>query len=142
MATSAKDVEQTQNANGADTDDDEKDKDERAALQDLAPGTRVSVMVTMPVELKIRLLDEAAKSGENMTLARFVRETLADTFDVELPNVIRQRAKKYATEEERIAAQKAASKKRNDLIKSLLKAYNEGNIDLESLMDDEDDDDE
>lgn len=141
MATSAKDVEQTQNP-AADTDDDEKDKDERAALQDLAPGTRVSIMVTMPVELKIKLLDEAAKSGENMTLARFVRETLADKFDVELPNVIRTRSKKYATEEERVAAQKAASKKRNDLIKKLLKAYNEGEIDLESLVDDEDDDDE
>lgn len=143
MATTAKDVEETQGSADAGAEaNDKSSKDERAELRDLAPGTRVSIMVTMPVELKIKLLDEAEKAGENMTLARFVREKLADIYDVELPDVIRTRSKKYATDEERQAAQKKKAAERNALIKQLLAAYKAGDIDLEALSDDEDDDEE
>lgn len=140
MAKASAEVEEAQNVQAEDTEDnDNQPKDDLAALRELAPGTRVQVMVTMPVELKIKLMEEADKAGEGMTLARFVRETLASDFEVELPNVIRTRRSKYESEEEREAAQKAKSKKRNALIKKLLAAYKAGDIDLEDLEDDDDD---
>lgn len=126
-----------------DADDEEsadKDKNAREELEALAPGTRVSVMVTMPKELKLILLEKAQE--KDFTLARYLREWIAGEVNFELPATTRTRAPKYATEDERKAAQKKKSAERNALISQLLKAYKAGDIDLEALSDDDEDDDE
>lgn len=135
-------ADDTADDNDTEEDEPESKDNDRSNLESLAPGSRVSVMVTMPKELKILLLDEAEKAGDSYTLARFVRELLADRFEFTLPKTTRTRAKKYATEEDKQAAQKKRSTKRNALIKMLMQKYKDGDITDDDLGIGDDEDDE
>ncbi len=106
------------------------------ALVETNPNERTSVMVTMPASMKLRLVELSEE--KDVTLAKFVREMLADAIDFDLPDVVRTRARKYKTEDERKAAQKSRNNERKNLINALLKAYKNNEIDLSSLMDDDD----
>jgi len=80
-----------------------------------------SIIFTMPMELKTKI-EEAAKA-DNKPVGAYVRSRIADLFGYELPATQHGRARKYATVEERIAAQKAKQQERNELIKKLLAEY-------------------
>ena len=126
MATA---VENIENENDSTTE-------QLRALVDTNPNERVSIMVTMPASMKLRMVELAEE--KDATLAKFTRELIADAIDFDLPDVVRTRARKYKTDEERQAAQKARNKGRRDLINTLLAAYKNGEIDLASLMNEDD----
>lgn len=92
--------------------------------------TRQSIMVSVPVEFHGLLAQKAEAEGK--TLAGFVRDMLASEFNYTLPPVTRQRARKYASEEERKAAQAENQRQRNALAKRLIEAYRKGEIKLDA----------
>lgn len=95
------------------------------------PKAKVPIMFQVPADLKQILEDKA--SEQETTLSSMIRRLVADYAGYELPKFIRTRAKKYATEEDRIEAQKLAVRERNDTIKKLLKLYRSGDISPELL---------
>lgn len=80
-----------------------------------------SIIFTVPMELKEKV--EAAAKGENKPVGAYVRAKIAELFGYELPATQHGRARKYATVEERVAAQKEKQNERNALIKKLLAEY-------------------
>jgi len=80
-----------------------------------------SIIFTMPMELKA-MIENAAKES-NKPVGAYVRGRVAELFGYELPATQHGRARKYATVEERLAAQKAKQQERNELIKKLLAEY-------------------
>lgn len=91
-------------------------------VEDIATGNYASIMVKCPFGLKDAL--GAKAKAENVSVMDLVRRTLAAAVDYTLPaSTGGRRATKYATEEEKIAARKAANKKRNDLVKDLMNRY-------------------
>ena len=120
-------------------DDDESEDNATEQLRTLVetnPNQRTSVMVTMPAAMKLKLVEAADE--KNFTVARLCREMLADVIEFDLPDVVRTRARKYKTDEERIAAQKKKAAQRRNLINTLLKAYKAGELDIDTLMEDDD----
>lgn len=112
---------------------------------------RQSVMVSMPEAMKDAL--RAKAESADVSLAAFCRQTLADAAGYTGPLTKEtRRTRKYSSEEERKAAQKARNKARREVIKELLEKYG-GDVKakmaeaeeeaLEGLdEDDEDEDDE
>lgn len=92
------------------------------------PTERVSIMVGMPFEMK-ELLKAAADKAENedgstgQPVAEFVRDLLADHLGYTIPQRTSKRVRRYASEEEKKAAQKARGKERRATIKNLLALY-------------------
>lgn len=84
----------------------------------MSENVKAQVMISVPPEMKV-LLDDAAKQN-NLSTAAFCRKYLAEAIDYDLPATSVGRGRKYATIEERIAAQAARAKERNDLVKKLL----------------------
>ena len=94
-----------------------------------ATGMETTVMMfNLPVSLKAAIEAHAEKEG--LTSSALVRQAIAATVGYELPEGM-GRAKKYATEDERKAAQKDRDKARRDLIKDLLEKYRKGELSLE-----------
>ena len=82
------------------------------------------VMVQMPKVLKDAI--DAQAKAKDVSVSRWMREFLAESLGVELPEIIRKaRKKKYATPEERAAAQKARVKTQRDVFTQLLARYGE-----------------
>ena len=79
---------------------------------------KVPMTINVPVELKAAI-DEAADAAQEK-ITPFVTKLIADALGVDLPPSAFQRKRKYATVEERIAAQKKRMEERNQLIKRLL----------------------
>ncbi len=92
-------------------------------LKDYSTNVRSSIMVTVPLELK-QLIEEESER-RNTPVSSLVRNWIADAMDYTLPVIERHRATKYASEEERRAAQKQQSRSRQALIKQLLQQYRE-----------------
>src|SRR5215831_16103264 len=67
-----------------------------------------SIIFTMPMELKA-MIENAAKES-NKPVGAYVRGRVAELFGYELPATQHGRARKYATVEERLAAQKPSSR--------------------------------
>jgi hypothetical protein len=89
------------------------------------------VAVQVPVEFKTAL-EEKAKS-ENMTVAKYMRTIAAREISFDLTSFearTRTRSSKFASDEEREAAKKAASQKRAETIKALMAKYKAGEITL------------
>lgn len=91
------------------------------------------IMFTVPNELKDLIESKAKEEGKSVS--GLMRELVADEFDFTLPDIIRTRVSKYATPEERKAAQAAKAKQKNALVAKLLELYKSGAIELD---DDED----
>lgn len=120
--------------------------------EDREPSDRVQKMVSLPAELAAMVEKEAEESG--LGFATIARLALAERYNYILPPTERKkRISKYATDEEREAAQKQRNAARNDTIKALLKEFRAGNIQLSPEVmaslgadtgddDDGDDDDE
>lgn len=80
---------------------------------------RAGIYFQAPSVLRERIDAEAQEAGK--TPAVFVRDLLAQRYGVELPAA--QTRTKYANADERKAAQTAARKSRQELIKQLLEAH-------------------
>jgi hypothetical protein len=84
---------------------------------------KVNFVVQVPIEMKAMIEEVAAQSG--VPTSSYARRVLADAVGFELTAAQFSRARKYATVEERIAAQKARERDRRDLVKDLLAKYRE-----------------
>jgi len=85
---------------------------------------KVSIMFHLPIEMKVAL--EKAATEKGMSTTAYVRGVLADNVGYKLPpSAARGGNRKYASPEERIAAQRARDKERRALIKNLLAEYRE-----------------
>jgi hypothetical protein len=90
----------------------------------MASEVKVSLMFHLPLEMKVAL--EKAATAEGKSTTAYVRGALADLVGYTLPPAMeRGGGRKYASPEERIAAQKARDKERRALIKNLLAEYRE-----------------
>lgn len=114
---------------------------ERVNAASKPANERVQLMFSLPAGLRAIIEQDADK--RDLGYATVVRMIVADHYEYELPATERKaRASKYATEDERKAAQKERNKERNDTIKKLLDLYNKGEIKLDDLEDDDEDEDE
>lgn len=89
------------------------------------------IAVQVPTDFKTAL--EAAAKNANVTVARLIRNTMSAQVGFDLTAFeakTRTRASKFATDEERNAAKKAAAAKRADTIKALMAKYKAGEITL------------
>lgn len=117
----------------------------KVSAADREPSDRVQKMVSLPAELAAMVEKEADESG--LGFATIARMALAERYNYTLaPTERKKRISKYATDEEREAAQKQRNAARNETIKALLKEFRAGNIQLSpevmaSLNADTDDDD-
>lgn len=102
----------------------------------------VPIMFNVPVKLKA-VIEQAAEERD-LPVSGLIRQAVAQFLGYKLSPTDMARAKKYATVEERIAAQKARETERKTLIKALLAKYRSGDIELSSddLDSDDDEDDE
>jgi ribosomal protein L14E/L6E/L27E len=83
---------------------------------------KVSIMFHLPLEMKVEL--ERAAAAEGVSTTAFVRNVLAEKVGFALPAAAaRGGNRKYASAEERIAAQRERDKERRALIKNLLSEY-------------------
>ncbi len=92
---------------------------------------RTHLVVSIPLGLKIALDKEAAE--QQLSTSALVRKQVAEAMAYELPVSVTQRARKYATEEERQAALKQRREERHQLIKALLEKYKSGEVQLEPV---------
>lgn len=89
-------------------------------------------MIQMPLGLKLEL--EKYCTEEKMPVAGFVRKLVADAIGFNLPAISIGRARKYATVQERIDAQKLRDKDRRQLTKILLEKYAKGEITIDEIL--------
>lgn len=96
---------------------------EAKSAQSGAGETKVpaGVYVTTPVELHEKLEAEATAAGKSV--AGFVRELLGQRYGLDLTKLAEAPRRKYATTEEKRAAQKAKNKERSELYKMLMAEY-------------------
>lgn len=98
-------------------------------MVDRPTGMETTVMMfNLPVALKAAIETHSEKEG--ITASALVRQAIAAVVGFDLPEGF-SRAKKYASEEERVAAQKERDKTRRNLIKDLLERYRKGELTLE-----------
>lgn len=114
------------------TDETEQEGEQEAEAE--APKQRATVPISVPVEF-LNILKAAAEK-EQITVAALARNKLAAAFDYEMPALTRNRAKIYASPEERKAAQAKAQKERYTTANALLAAIKAGelNVDLVALI--------
>lgn len=114
---------------------------ESVKASELPPDQRVQIMFSLPAGL--RALAEKMAEDKDTGLGTVIREAVAAYFEYELPATERRkRASKYASDEERKAAQKEKNKKRNATLNKLLALYKSGALGDIDLDDDEDEDDD
>jgi hypothetical protein len=117
----------------ADDTDTDTDTDTAETAGDNAKA-RATVPISVPVEF-LEIL-KAAAEAEQITVAALARNRLAAAFDYKMPALTRNRAKIYATPEERKAAAAKAQKERYATANALLAAIKSGelNVDLPALL--------
>lgn len=121
----------------ANDDDDapntEKAKRERVDLEALDPNERVQFSVTMPAGLKLALIK--AGEAEKIAGSAHARNLLANAVGYTVPDSFNERTRshKYATPEEAKAATANAAKERRELMKKIMAAAKNGDIDLAAL---------
>lgn len=104
-------------------------------LDDMGPNEAISINVRIPNGLRMKMAETATQ--QNTSVPQLVAQMLAQAYTYELPKSTRPpRIKKYANAQERIAAQKAAQAKQRTITRALLKAVEEGkiNVDVDSLV--------
>lgn len=84
--------------------------------------------VMMPPVLRDKISEASDAASESA--ATWARKALADALGYELPKQASGRAKKYATDEERIAANKARAKERRETVNALLEKLKSGEISI------------
>ena len=98
------------------------------------------IMFNVPVKMKAAI--ETAAEEQDIPVSGLIRQAVAKFIGYTLSKTDMARARKYATLEERMAAQKVREKEKRDVIKALLAKYRAGEIELDLEAEDEDDEDE
>lgn len=112
----------TTDAQGQVEEGQEPETDERPSTQGNEDDNQsTSVMVSLPIGLKARIKQVAESDGE--TVSAFIRKQIAEAVGYTGPLGQGRRRLKYATEAERVAAQKARVEAKRDLIKRLMATY-------------------
>lgn len=128
-------------------DTDQTTQDQTAEDQDDAPGTPVDgdsedkakARATIPISVPVEFYEivKAAAEADKVTVSALARNKLAAAFNYTLPPLTRNRAKIYATPEERRAAANKAQKERYSTANALLAAIKAGafgDVDLNALV--------
>lgn len=89
-----------------------------------------SLMFNLPIAMRFALEEKAADA--DVTVAKFVRDIVAEAIGYKLP-VGEGRARKYATEQEKKDAQKAKNQEHRNKVNAIMEAYRKGTLNLESL---------
>ena len=91
-------------------------------IDDIKERNVSTLTVLVPPDMKSAVKEYVEK--RDMSVMDFIRKLVADEIGFTLPEkTARQARRKYATAEEREAAQKAKAKERRDLVKDLLAKY-------------------
>ena len=98
------------------------------------PELRANIMIQVPIPLKVRLEQHCTEL--KIPVSGFIRKLIADEIDYTLSPTSIGRARKYATVEERVIAQKSRDKRRKALVKMLLEKYSRGEVDIDQVMED------
>jgi hypothetical protein len=100
------------------------------------------IMFNVPIRMKVAI--EAAAEEQDLPISGLVRQAVAQFIGYKLSKTDMARARKYATIEERMAAQKIRDTEKRDIIKALLAKYRAGEIeiDLDAESEDDEEDDE
>lgn len=100
------------------------------------------IMFNVPLALKVAI--EKSAEEKDIPVSALCRQAVAAFIEYKLSKTEMTRARKYATVEERIAAQKVRDSEKRDVIKALLAKYRAGEIelDLDGSEDDSDDDED
>lgn len=104
------------------------------------PELRANIMIQVPIPLKIAI-DKHCEELK-VPVSGFIRKLIADEVDYVLAPTSIGRARKYASIEDRVAAQKARDKRRKAIVKMLLEKYTKGEITIDEVMADMEDDTE
>ena len=102
------------------------------------PELKANIMIQVPIPLKVAI--EQHCENHKLPVSGYIRKLIADDLDYTLSAVNIGRARKYATVEERIVAQKSRDKRRKAIVKMLLAKYSAGEITIDEVMADMDDD--
>src|SRR5262245_41048052 len=112
--------------------------DQATTTQAPEPTADAKARATVPISVPVDFLDilKAAAEAEKVTVAALARNRLAAAFNYTMPPLTRNRAKTYASPEERKAAAAKAQKERYATANALLAAIKSGelNVDLASLL--------
>ena len=95
------------------------------------------IMFNVPLKMKVAIEESATE--KNIPISALCRQAVAAFIEYKLSKTEMTRARKYATIEERMAAQKVRDAEKRDVIKALLAKYRAGEIELDLDSDEEDD---
>lgn len=125
---------QTTEGTATDTGTGKRAKREPVDFTKLGPNEMVSLNVRVPNGLRSKLEEDSTK--QEISIPQYVTRMLADAYEYTLPEVAKKSRKKYTTDEERKAAQKASQEKSRTTTKALLDAAQSGKlgIDIEALV--------
>lgn len=84
---------------------------------------RSYIVVPVPADLKARFEEEA--KTKDVPVGPYVRDLLAGFLGITIPATVSTRRSKYASDEERKAAQKARTQSRSNTMRSLMAAFRE-----------------
>ena len=131
--TEATASEQTENPSDDEDDEDSKQTRERVDLEKLDPNEKVMLGISIPAGLKLALMK--AGESEQKVASAFARDLLAAHIGYAIPESFTQRTRtrKYASDEERIAAQNERNKKNKEDLKAMLALLRGGQIPQEML---------
>lgn len=101
---------------------------EQAAGKTKRPSVPKIQLTNVPPELMDKL-KATAEEGKT-TVPRLVLQHMADTYGITLPPITHSRARKYASDEERKAAQSAARKNKTAAVAKLVELAQAGQIEL------------
>jgi hypothetical protein len=108
-----------------------------AATTENSNEVKHGISFRMPDALAVAVAERAER--EQLRPSRWALKLVCDTLGFELPKASRNRAPKYATQEERDAARKASITKRNEKIKQSLalmeafERFQKGEITMEDV---------
>lgn len=103
-------------------------------------ATSTPIMFNVPLRMKVAI--EQAAEARDLPISGLIRQAVAQFIDFKLSKTEMARARKYATIEERIAAQKVRDQEKHDLIKALLAKYRAGEIEVDLDKEEEEVDEE
>lgn len=90
----------------------------------------ISLNVRVPNALRKQIAETAVT--QNTSVPQLIAQMLADAYTFELPKSTRApRTKKYASKEDRIAAQKAQQQKNRQITRAILQAVEDGKLDVD-----------
>lgn len=115
--------------NGAATLDAPKAPRKKRGPRVYGPNDLVGVMIRVPEGLRKQI--EGTANEQSVSVPQIVVRMIADAYEYTLPSAAKRTRAKYASDAERKAATKAAADKKRATIQALLKAVEDGKIDVD-----------